>query len=282
MSERPLTIVSLNVRGLGKDSAKKKLIKAWLTSLQNPPQILLIQEHHLDKQGTTNSTKGLEFWQGKAFWDPGIPMGISQRTNAGTAILVDRMTAPLIKEDGILVEGRVQYVTLHLPDSSELSIINISAPRASRDRAPLWKKISEANLSTEHVIIRGDFNHFEEEGTRGQAGERRMHRREAATWHHLTLQHDLIDAWTLNSFRKMSKKEYTFDNGKTGQGSAVSRIDKFLVSQELDSGEATTFPHIVFSAMLRGGYIQMALFPGTPKLESRNCPEIVPVEVLGL
>jgi hypothetical protein len=39
-----------------------------------------------------------------------------------------------------------------------------------------------------------------------------------------------------------------------------------------DPGEATTFPHIVFSATLRWGYIQMALFPGTPKLESRNYP----------
>jgi hypothetical protein len=49
-----------------------------------------------------------------------------------------------------------------------------------------------------------------------------------------------------------------------------------------DSGEATTFPLIVLSAALRRGYIQMALFPGTPKLESRNCPETVPVEVLRL
>jgi hypothetical protein len=49
MSKRPFTIVSLNVRGLGKDSAKQKLIKAWLTSFQNPPQVLFIQEHHLDK-----------------------------------------------------------------------------------------------------------------------------------------------------------------------------------------------------------------------------------------
>jgi hypothetical protein len=49
-----------------------------------------------------------------------------------------------------------------------------------------------------------------------------------------------------------------------------------------DSGEATTFPNIVFSATLRRGYIQMALFPGTPKLESRNCPETVSVGVLGL
>jgi len=49
-----------------------------------------------------------------------------------------------------------------------------------------------------------------------------------------------------------------------------------------DSREATTFPHIIFSTTLCWGYIQMALFPGTPKLESRNCPEIVPVGVLGL
>jgi len=49
-----------------------------------------------------------------------------------------------------------------------------------------------------------------------------------------------------------------------------------------DSGEATTSPHIVFSTTPREGYIQMALFPGTPKLESRNCPKIVPVGVPGL
>jgi len=39
-----------------------------------------------------------------------------------------------------------------------------------------------------------------------------------------------------------------------------------------DSGEATTFPHIVFSVALHRTYIQMALFPGTPKVESRNWP----------
>jgi hypothetical protein len=49
-----------------------------------------------------------------------------------------------------------------------------------------------------------------------------------------------------------------------------------------DSGEATTFPHIVFSATLHGGYIQMAFFLGTPKLESRNYPETVLVGVPGL
>jgi len=41
-----------------------------------------------------------------------------------------------------------------------------------------------------------------------------------------------------------------------------------------DSREATTFPHIVFFTLLREGYIQIVLFPGTPKLEPRKCPKV--------
>jgi hypothetical protein len=33
----------------------------------------------------------------------------------------------------------------------------------------------------------------------------------------------------------MSKKAYTFDNGKSGSGTAVSRIDKYMISQGLES-----------------------------------------------
>jgi len=102
-------------------------------------------------------------------------------------------------------------------------------------RAPLWRRISEANFTADHTIIGGDFNHLEEMGTRGTTGQRRMHRRESTAWHQLTLQYGLTDAWTLDSFRKMSKKEFTFDNGRKGQGLAVSRIDKFLVCQKLDA-----------------------------------------------
>jgi hypothetical protein len=162
-------------------------------------------------------------------------MGSSQRISTSTIILADRMTAPLIKENGILTEGRVQYITLHLLDNFDLTIINTYMPRASRDRAPLWKRISEAKFTIDHVVLGGDFNHLEEVDCRDKARERRMHKREAASWHHLTLRYDLMDAWTLDSFRKMTKKDYTYDNGRVGPGSAISRIDKFLVSQELDS-----------------------------------------------
>jgi hypothetical protein len=42
----------------------------------------------------------------------------------------------------------------------------------------------------------------------------------------------------------------------------------------MDSREATTFPHIVFFALLRRTRIQMAFIPRTPKEESRNCPDL--------
>jgi hypothetical protein len=62
-----------------------------------------------------------------------------------------------------------------------------------------------------------------------------MHKREVAAWHHLTFQYGLMDAWKFDNFRKMSAKEFTFYNGTSGANSAVLCIDKFFVSQDLDS-----------------------------------------------
>ncbi len=161
-------------------------------------------------------------------------MGTSQRTSASTTILVDKSTGPLIKNHGIVMEGRAQFVTLQPPDGESLTIINIYAPRSSNDKAPLWRKLSQAELKSNHFIIGGDFNHFEETDRRETFGERQMLRREAASWHHMTFQYELIDAWRFDSFRKMSSKEYTIDNGRAGPHSAVSRIDKFMISQDIE------------------------------------------------
>ncbi len=97
-------------------------------------------------------------------------MGCSQCTNAGTAILVDRMTAPLVKENGILLEGGAQFITLHLPDSNLLTIINVYTPRSSKDRAPLWRRVSTTEFAADHLIMGGDFNHLEEVSRKGLAG----------------------------------------------------------------------------------------------------------------
>jgi hypothetical protein len=59
----------------------------------------------------------------------------------------------------------------------------------------------------------------------------------------------------------------------TPKGQATGTLTH-LIHHGPNSREATTFPYIVYSAALREGYIQMALFPGTPNLESRNCPKL--------
>ncbi len=45
----------------------------------------------------------------------------------------------------------------------------------------------------------------------------------------------------------------------------------------LGSGDATTILPIVYSAFAHGSGIRMSHFPGTPEMESRSCPECVPV-----
>jgi len=116
-----------------------------------------------------------------------------------------------------------------------MTIINIYVAYSSNERTSMWKWLSEMNLVADHFILGGDFNHWEETEHGGVAGKRRMHRREAAAWHHLTLQYGLTDAWKLESFLKMSTKEFTFTNGRSYTRLAVLCINKFLVSQDLNS-----------------------------------------------
>jgi hypothetical protein len=161
-------------------------------------------------------------------------MGRSQRISVGTAILVDKTISLLIMDHGTLVEGRAQFITLQPPGEGSLTIINIYASLHSTDQAQLWQKVSEANFNADHVILEGDFNHQEAMDCRGTVGLRQMNRRESSSWHLMTLKYGLFDAWRLDNFRKLSKKEFTFDNGRLGASSAMSKIDKFLVSQSVE------------------------------------------------
>jgi hypothetical protein len=142
MLERPLTLASLNVRGLRGDTPKPKEIKAWMASLADPPQILLIQEHHLCKKGVQRFGKKMEFWNGIALWNEGIPMGRYQRTNVGTVILVDRATSPYIKDHSTLVGGRAQYVTLLSPEGGSTSMHSKSPTRGHPSGGKSHKKTS--------------------------------------------------------------------------------------------------------------------------------------------
>jgi hypothetical protein len=63
-----------------------------------------------------------------------------------------------------------------------------------------------------------------------------MLRRKATSSHHMMLKYGLENAWKLDNFQKMSKKEYNFDNDRSITRWTISHINKFLVSQDLDRG----------------------------------------------
>lgn len=89
-------------------------------------------------------------------------MGRSQRLSVGTSIVVDRSFAPQITSNGILLEGRVQFITFQLLDNENLTIINIYDAHTSNERAQMWRRLSEASFDIAHVIVGGNFNHLEE------------------------------------------------------------------------------------------------------------------------
>ncbi len=97
------------------------------------------------------------------------------------------------------------------------------------------KRLCEVCFIVDHIIIGRDFNHFKEINDKGIVGERQMHKKEAVTWHHMTPQYRLSNTWKLDNFLKMTTKEFIFDNERSGPSLAILRIDKFLVSQDLDT-----------------------------------------------
>jgi hypothetical protein len=88
----------------------------------------------------------------------------------------------------------MQFVTLHSSDNGLLTIINVYASQTSTERALLWNRITQADFTSNHIILGGDFNHFETTDQESTPGTRRMHRREAAAWHRMTLRYGLTDA----------------------------------------------------------------------------------------
>jgi hypothetical protein len=103
----------------------------WLKHLLDPPQILLLQEHHLDVAKCRNFVVNLKFKEGTVLWNPSIRMETTCKTMKGMAILVNATLITLIKKQCVLVEGQVQCLILQFTPKKTLSIFNIYATLTS-------------------------------------------------------------------------------------------------------------------------------------------------------
>jgi len=108
MMNKALTMVTLNVRDLGKGCGAKKQtkVKAWIQFLKLTPQIVLLQEHHLNEAKCVKYKKGMELKNGVVFWNLSLHMGHSQCWCARTIILMAFNITLAIFQYGIIMEGR--------------------------------------------------------------------------------------------------------------------------------------------------------------------------------
>ncbi len=95
--------------------------------------------------------------------------------NIRTAILVSWNLIPSILKQGMIKEGKAQFVILE-------GLVN------SRDMATTWRKLFlDQNLEATHKVVE----------KMDSVGPRFMLKKEVTLWHHLTLKYGLLHTWQL-------------------------------------------------------------------------------------
>jgi hypothetical protein len=70
----------------------------------------------------------MDFKGGANFWNDALYLIKFNRFKGGIVIIVLTKLRPLIKEHGVLILGRVQYVIVRLSTTMKIRIMNVYAP----------------------------------------------------------------------------------------------------------------------------------------------------------
>jgi len=115
-----------------------------------------------------------------------------------------------VEEHGMIILGRVQYLTFKLSSSIKVGIMCIYAQNYITRRARLWQTLTNVALPKAKWIIGGDFNNVEsiEDHSQGYFGNI-MGGREFNAWNAFIASFGLMDAWNLNEFKRIGHKNFT-------------------------------------------------------------------------
>ena len=207
------TIVTQNVRALGHGTEgvwKRHAIRDHFSKLNPSPDIILLQEHHYNNKDCLALTSQLNFLKGPTLWNEGTYSARTDKTKAGTAILLSSALRDSILDSGILIAGRAQYVILRLNPTLKIGILNIYAHNDSQRRAKLWDLLTETNLPEAEWIMGGDFNSVESLDDRiGRRCTTGMEPREMEAWSRLLMKHNFSDSFLSTDFRRLNKKLFS-------------------------------------------------------------------------
>ncbi|KAG0504767.1 hypothetical protein M758_N019500 [Ceratodon purpureus] len=194
------------------------------------PDVILLQEHRYKSKDCKELTSQLEFLGGPSLWNEGSYSAASDKTRAGTAILLSKSLKELVVESGIIMAGRAQYVTIQLNPQLKLGILNIYAFNESRRRGRMWDMLARSDLPEAEWILGGDFNSVESLDNRiGGSCNTSMETPEMEAWTRLLLRFNLADSFHMPEFRRLTKKKFSWDNDRKNGERKASRIDKFYI-----------------------------------------------------
>ncbi|KAG0595816.1 hypothetical protein M758_UG200300 [Ceratodon purpureus] len=221
--------------------------------------VLLLQEHHLPLDDCLNRTKQLEYRGGANYWNNALYTALGDRFSGGTGIVVGSQMAPHIIQNGVIIEGRAQYIILEL-GSHRIGILNLYAPNLPGQRQRFWAQLENFDYPVAEWIVGGDYNMTENAEDRSPDYKgKAMTGREEAAWNRFMIKLGVNDAHRLDEFRVVGGKTYSWRREKPMP--IWARLDRFYVNatiQELGgrTGIWTTVSHVSDHAAI---FIQIIL-----------------------
>ena len=108
MSDKALSIMSWNVRGISSKSLRKikcGRLRSNLRTLSPKPGIILLQEHKV-LEDECNKIGALGVQKEKSFWNGGCYNALKDRWKADISIIISSAIAHLVIDSRIVVPGR--------------------------------------------------------------------------------------------------------------------------------------------------------------------------------
>lgn len=109
-----LTVASYNIQCLGRGLEgvrKRRKLRELFHSIQPQPDLVLLQEVRLTLTECPERSDHINFLNGEVLWNESSSSAYGDSYSGGTAMILSLKITNNLCEHGVIVQGRVQYIT---------------------------------------------------------------------------------------------------------------------------------------------------------------------------
>jgi exonuclease III len=224
ISKTPLSILSLNARGLC-DCTKRARLFHWLKKHHNVHEkILFIQETHVTKNKESWWSKD---WPGKKLFSNGTSR------SRGVATLLPKNLEYILHKEILDPNGRFVALKLEI-DGTMYGLINGYAPTSDHlpEQLDWLRQITEVleDFGDTQIIVGGDINDGLTKMDKFVGRDQWKPSEYVLGWHELCSELQLADIWRILN---PNARRYTWKQGKDRNNLRRSRLDFWIISTSL-------------------------------------------------